>query len=289
MRKKTIEEFAVQLAEVHGDKIKLRPGATYTTTRKPIKVECGVCDHQWCPTPANLLIGKGCPQCNRERVRDISRALVGSTNADGVKALDVTFEWKKDKASKAGGSQSARLRCRCPFCGNEGWMVQSSHFRSSGNSKHCGCQGRKRENINTFLNNEGWATSPSMFYVASIYYDTFTKPGITNDFNRRATEQGKYPDHCEYGGNFFCSKLLPRAVVWVIEQIILKETKRYEVPDSALPQEMLEPRWGGRSELRSSKLDPDWFRERFFQLLEEIETTNWLKVYDKHLRPYKQH
>ncbi len=68
--KTTITTFAIQLQEVHGDKIKLRADAIYTRTSEPIKVVCSVCENRWEPRPNDLLKGRGCPKCSAQKSKD---------------------------------------------------------------------------------------------------------------------------------------------------------------------------------------------------------------------------
>jgi hypothetical protein len=278
--KSNINEFAVKLFKVHGDKISLAADAEYLGSDKHIKVECQVCPKTWDPLVNNLLNGRGCPSCHaaatRERLRDISRALVGTTNKDNVTALDIKFEWKNIRSRKAGGGETARLRCRCPHCGNEDWWVRASNFQKQGNSTHCGCQKVKRENINTHLNKKGWAEGKAMLYISPVWFDQFIKIGITNDFNRRSTAHDVV-----YDGAYFVSHLLPRAWVYVAEQILLKETLSWQ-PTEPLPKEMVETYWPGSSELRIWQLEPDQLIARFKDIIKDIESDgDWYRVYQE--------
>ena len=277
-------EFENKLFAVQGNKITAADDAEYINNRTHINVVCQVCSHEWAPRPDSLLEGKGCPKCkasqDSERRRDKSRALVGTTNVDGVKALEIKFEWKNNKSKKAGGNETARLRCCCPHCDNDQWWVHADHFQQPGNSTHCGCQKSKRESINTHLNKKGWGDKPAMLYISPVYFDLFTKIGITNDFTRRSTTH-----EVTYEGAYFVSHLYKRSWVYVAEQILLKETMAWQ-PTEPLPKEMIETYWPGTSELRDWRIDPDQLRSRFLEIIKDIETDgDWYRVYRASFAP----
>ncbi len=86
--KKTIEQFAIELNEVHGGKIVLAADAEYITNKKPIKVVCTLCNHAWAPRPSNLLHQNGCGECALQRARDNwgRRRRPAGTTAEKAKA-----------------------------------------------------------------------------------------------------------------------------------------------------------------------------------------------------------
>jgi hypothetical protein len=277
--KSNINEFAVKLFKVHGSKLTLAADAEYIGAQKPIKVICQ-CSHAWAPRPNDLLSGYGCPKCqavaSSKRRRDISRALVGTTNQDNVTALELKFVWKKDKSIKGGGCETARLRCRCPYCGNEEWWVTANNFQNSGNSTQCGCQSTKRENINTHLRNRKKAESMAMLYISPVWFDQYIKIGITNNFNKRSKLH-----EVPYDGAYFVSHLMPRAWVYVAEQILLRETLSWQ-PSEPLPKEMVETYWPGTSELRDWQLEPDQLIARFKDIIADIKSDgDWYRVYQE--------
>ena len=103
MRKKTIEQFAIDLHKVHGDKIKLAADAKYTTTNDPIKVVCGVCGHHWEPEASSLLKGHGCPKCSAQRSKDSfgKKRQPRATEAEKAKARQLRAEgWTYRAISK---------------------------------------------------------------------------------------------------------------------------------------------------------------------------------------------
>lgn len=277
----TIESFA-QAVPLRYPGFSLKPGQEWQGTNAKYTFVCP--NHGEFEIKAdNFLIdngirGPGCRKCrieaSREAHRDKSRRLVSTTNADGVTALDIKFEWSKDRSSKAGGVESARLRCRCPHCGNEEWWVRANNFQKSGHSTHCGCQKSIRESINKHIRNQAYSVSPCMFYICPVYFDQFIKIGITNNFVRRATSH-----EVTYDGAYFVSKLMPRAFCFVAEQILLRETAQWQ-PEIPLPKEMIETYWPGSTELRHWELDPEAIEQRFKEIIADIETDgDWYRVY----------
>ena len=273
----TIESFA-KAVPLRYPGYSLKPGQTW---RGVMAKYIFICPHhgEFKAITANFLKdsachqGAGCKRCMIEAKRNISRALVGTTNSDGVMALEIDFRWRTDSHRKAGGYESAVLRCRCPHCGNEEWWVQAGHFQQPGHSTHCGCQG-KRETIGTHLRNKKKAESLAMLYISPVWYDLFTKIGITNDFTRRSTQH-----EVVYEGAYFVSHLMPRAWVFVAEQILLRETLQWQ-PEGPFPKEMIETYWPGSSELRDWHMDPEDVVARFHEIINDIKSDgDWYRVY----------
>jgi DNA-directed RNA polymerase subunit RPC12/RpoP len=60
MKRKTHEEYVLQLANIHPY---IDIMETYTTVNKNTAHHCRRCGYDWSPRPSNLLYGKGCPVC----------------------------------------------------------------------------------------------------------------------------------------------------------------------------------------------------------------------------------
>lgn len=63
--KSTTEEFINRLQQINPD---IEILGTYVNTHTKIGCKCRKCEHEWTPTPRNLLQGRGCPECAK-RVR----------------------------------------------------------------------------------------------------------------------------------------------------------------------------------------------------------------------------
>lgn len=280
--KKTHEQFVAEVQERRGGNFTVV--GVYVRNCEKVAVRCEVCLHEWSPRATHLLSGYGCPSCAAKAVsqanRNQSLHLVGTTNSDGVSALEIKWEWTIDRSLKAGGKEIARLRCRCPQCGNEEWWIRANDFQKPGNSTHCGCLKSSRETINTHLNNPRKASDPSMLYIVPVWYDQYTKIGITNNFTKRSKMH-----EVGYDGAYFVSRLYPRAWVYVAEQILLRETLQWTA--TVLPKEMVEKYWPGSSELREFpyEYDHDALRLRFLEIIKDIETDgDWYRVYQEGLK-----
>ncbi len=123
----------------------------------------------------------------------------------------------------------------------------------------------------------------AMLYISPVWYDLYTKIGITNDYNRRAEAHD-----VRYDGAYFVSHLMPRAHVFVAEQILLRETLQWQ-PEGPLPKEMVEKYWPGTSELRDWHLEPDDLIARFYEIIEDINSDgDWYRVYQASFAPANQ-
>ncbi len=119
----------------------------------------------------------------------------------------------------------------------------------------------------------------AMLYISPVYFDLYTKIGITNNFTKRSTAHDVV-----YDGAYFVSHLYPRAWVFVAEQILLRETLQW-LPSGPLPREMVEEYWPGTSELRDWHIDPDELIARFHEIIKDIETDG--KFYRVYKASYK--
>ena len=117
-----------------------------------------------------------------------------------------------------------------------------------------------------------------MLYVCPVYFDLYTKIGITNNFKQRSTTH-----EVVYEGAYFVSHLMPRAWVYVAEQILLRETLQWQ-PTVPFPKEMIEVYWPGTSELRDWQLDPDEIITRFHEIITDIKSDgDWYRVYKQYM------
>ena len=66
MRKVTHEEFLEKLNKVNSNVEVL---GIYVKAQTKIKVKCKICGNEWEVTPNNLLNGKGCPECGKQKTK----------------------------------------------------------------------------------------------------------------------------------------------------------------------------------------------------------------------------
>lgn len=289
-RRRTHAEFIDLLGKAHNNTITLVPGSEYTTTHAHVECECGVCGTQWSGTPSALLRGAGCPGCHNQRqvkrLNDKAAEIIGVTLASGHTPLEHVGYKNRPSNRKVKGD--AVYRYRCGNCGAEDHTATRPNLtrKQCRYCPDCKSTALTTESFPRFLRDKAWANSPCVFYVASVWFDEYIKPGIARDWGARATRMGQYPVHQDYCGNYFCSHLIPRSWAYTIEQIILKETHRYRVAKKSLPIEMQEGNWSGWTELRSFDCDPEWIEKRFFELLYEIQDLqgNWYQLVTKYLK-----
>ena len=76
-KRKTHEDFVKQLAEINPN---LEALEEYFDSRIKIKFKCDVCGHIWEAKPSQILIGKGCPVCARNRIAKTQEQFVNELN-----------------------------------------------------------------------------------------------------------------------------------------------------------------------------------------------------------------
>ena len=203
-------------------------------------------------------------------------ALVGTTTADGHVILEHVGYYYETRANKK-NKRHAKFRYKCARCGNEQAIAHGRSLNTPGNTIGCtSCSQDRRECIAKHLRNKKWANSLCQYYIATVDDDLLLKLGISNDYERRAT-QGPDPDRW-YTSPLFISQKYPRCWVWTAEQIILKESEHARAP---IPERWGE-KWGGQSELRQFHLDVDEVVMRFYELMEEIAVDGFHAVYKKY-------
>lgn len=175
--------------------------------------------------------------------------------------LTVLREWGRDKKG------DRRALCLCE-CGKQTitllWLLRNEQVKSCGCLQTAGGDTKQR-----FHDDQEWANSPCFFYVAEVL-DTYLKPGITYNVERRAAcSRGTYSSYK------FVSPQLCRCEAWAIEQRILKDTEDAGINAEAVGLLELD----GRTEIRDRRAySIDWYRHRFYQLLEELAERGWERL-----------
>ena len=62
--RKTTQLFVEEAQQVHGDKYDYSE-AEYVNTHTPVRIKCKQRGVVFFQSPANLLVGKGCPKCSK--------------------------------------------------------------------------------------------------------------------------------------------------------------------------------------------------------------------------------
>lgn len=64
--RKTTAQFIEEAQNIHGDKYDYSE-AQYVNTHTPVRIKCNRCGVVFHQSPANHLVGKGCPHCNKRQ------------------------------------------------------------------------------------------------------------------------------------------------------------------------------------------------------------------------------
>ncbi len=233
------------------------------------KVKCGCGSDPFIVTSGDLTGKKAFQQCRKCSFLATAktRRQQGEDNllaifANKFYALRVIREWGRNKVGKR------KVLCQCD-CGNQ--TITVLEYILCEDTKSCGCRTSGVDSYMGFKEDEEWANSDCYFYIADID-DEFIKPGIAIDLKARKSN-GKYR-----GYEFDRSPLLSRCEAWTIEQIILNESID-SFPD-ILPKKF--HNYEGYSELRlRSGFAKDFYRRRFFELLETMYSIGWEDMYLK--------
>ncbi len=121
INRKSHDEYLRDLKKVHGDNI--TPLEAYYNTDTKIKHKCEVCGYIWEPRPANLLKGKGCPNCagnvkrtHQDYVEDLKKI-----HGDDIVPIE-KYDWVHVK-----------IKHKCNVCGHE-WEARPHNIL-----QHKGC------------------------------------------------------------------------------------------------------------------------------------------------------
>lgn len=123
-RKLTTDEFRELMKKTNPN---VKVTGEYHSTKAKIECECGNCGNQWLDYPEQLLRGKECPKCTKEKKRA---------------ALRATHEHFLQKMKKQGDPNVevlatyvdvyTPLPCRCVICGNEWEATPRRLYRGFG-------------------------------------------------------------------------------------------------------------------------------------------------------------
>lgn len=134
MRKKTTEEFVLQLVQRNPDVLVI---GEYTGSKNKIEVQCKKCGNEWASTPTNLLSGYGCPRCygtpkktNKEFVAELRKK---------YPEAEVLDEYVNAKTA---------IKIRCKQCG-EVWLAKPNNLLKG--TRCPKCYGTSKKSSSEFL------------------------------------------------------------------------------------------------------------------------------------------
>ena len=166
-RTKTYEQFMedFKIKNKHAQSIEiLEP---YTKVHTEIKCRCKICEHEWTPTPSNLLNGHGCPKCkgiritqNRTKTHEQFMRELETKNKHGHD-IEILGDYENDKA---------KIKCRCKICGYKWSPTANSLLHGHGCPK---CAGKVIPTTEEFKE-KLYQISPDIEVLGS-YIDSGTK------------------------------------------------------------------------------------------------------------------
>lgn len=131
MKKKTHNEYVIELKNKNPD---IEIVGEYIGANKNVLHRCKICEYEWSPKPSLILLGFGCPQCNRKRMTKTNNQYIDelrekNTNISVVgtyinyhtkiahKCNVCGYEWDLDPAGALSGTG-------CPKCTNHIKLTQ---------------------------------------------------------------------------------------------------------------------------------------------------------------------
>ena len=316
IRKKTIEEHSQIVWEKYRRTIYVIPGQIYRGNKSKLWYYC-VLHGPYEAYPNNVIHankGSSCRPCRDEqtsikikaRNELITQSFFGKITIEGHKIIECVGHQMNLFAVKKGKRGSAKFRYLCGRCGNDQAVAIGSNLKIPGKTPGCTKCHKYRESIARHLADKTWAESPCQFYIVDILDGKFLKIGISSKYSTRATlgnksnpfydqqkaRRGKAGSHSidfSYGHIWLLHEPLPRAWVFSIEQILLKATEDYRIPQDQLPKEMIAAKWPGMLELRFPEADQKKLITAFHSLRQNIENRegDWYRAYKENFGRFK--
>lgn len=130
--RKTTSQFVKEAQKVHGDKYDYSE-VEYVNTHTPIRIKCKQCSVVFLQSPANHLVGRGCPRCSKKQThkRVNQEMFIARARAVHGDKYDYSKTDYQDMRSK--------VLIVCPVHG-EFWQRAQSHLLGNG------CPACKRDN-----------------------------------------------------------------------------------------------------------------------------------------------
>lgn len=122
--RKTTSQFVKEAQKVHGDKYDYSE-VEYVNTHTPIRIKCKQCSVVFLQSPANHLVGRGCPRCSKKQThkRVNQEMFIARARAVHGDKYDYSKTDYQDMRSK--------VLIVCPVHG-EFWQRAQSHLLGNG-------------------------------------------------------------------------------------------------------------------------------------------------------------
>jgi len=309
---KSIEQYSQIIKEKSSRSIYVIPGQKLINFHTKIWYYCTIHKHPFAAKPNNVYTGirkSGCSKCKTEKQKALKLLItldfIGNTTVDGHYITEHIGYYRSPKDVKKGLTGSALFKYVCGRCGNKEAVARGSSLKTPGNTQGCEKCHCKRETIHKHRNDKIFANGACKFYIASVYSEKYIKLGISNDYKYRSI-QGNYANpyydikktpeenkamgsiDLSYGKCFYLSENWPRSWVFTAEQILLQASLSY-LPKEKLPNEMIEAKWPGQTELRDPSLDLKVIKLGFKRIIQMIisEDKDWHKVYKRQIGKFE--
>ena len=202
---------------------------------------------------AHLLKGGGTKSCGclkAEATRKANSKPIKQGHQSGLLTVERQLS-DKERLSVAPKSQARQLwyECKCQ-CGNTKKLA-AVLLRGKYAQASCGCVSSGADSCTRFLEEPGYASSKCYLYIADTIFNDCIKIGISKVPEGRAQDsEGVYRQ-------WRLLAPMRRDMCWLIEQLLLQETKKLFRRPSAM-----RPGWPGQFELRKDSKDLSWYLQR---------------------------
>ena len=138
------DDYIRRLSQINSSIIPIEP---YINNSTKVAVQCAICNHIWQPRPADLFVGKGCPNCaNKKRGENSRKTDEYFKNEMLTKNpfIDVLDDYVDDKT---------KVLVRCRTCGHE-WSAAPNNLLTGRHCPKCAVIARsesRKKTIEEFL------------------------------------------------------------------------------------------------------------------------------------------
>ena len=166
----TKEQFIIKAKKVHDTKYDYNE-SVYCNCQEKIKIFCNNCKEYFWQSPANHLMGNGCPKCGKERA--IEKRRIGMN--EFIKRAYQIHKDKYDYSLVIYKNEDANISIVCKNCGKIFQQTPKSHLRGS-NCPYC--VGKAKITLDVFLEKSHKIHGEKYNYDAVNFINNKTKVKI---------------------------------------------------------------------------------------------------------------
>jgi len=162
-RKKTHEEFVIQVHEIFNNEIEVL--GIFIKTAERVLVKCEKCNHEWNPIANSLLQKHGCFECaKRERTKTQEQFL--------TEVYDLVQDEYTILGTYKNTHENVLIRHNCDKCNNYEWLVEPNSFLHG--TRCPKCEGSMKKTHEEFIE-ELYNLVQDEYIVLENYIDSNTK------------------------------------------------------------------------------------------------------------------